>query len=63
MANINYGTVVKRRQTFYVCTCPERPKSRRDKDVIDWYMNHINTCPPRRIENIFLPAYPIEELA
>lgn len=57
MANINYGVVVKRRQTFYLCNCPDKPKSRRDKDVIDWYMNHINNCPPRPVVDLHLPEF------
>lgn len=57
MANIRYESIVRRRKTFYLCTCPERPASRRDKDIIDWYMKHINTCPPRPVVDLPLPEY------
>lgn len=52
-----YEGIVKRRKVFFICTCPERPVSRRDKDILDWYMNHINNCPPRPVVDLHLPEY------
>jgi hypothetical protein len=53
----SYKAIDDRRKTFYICTCPPQPVSRRGRDVIEWYMHHINTCKPRKIEDLHLPEY------
>jgi hypothetical protein len=61
MAN-KWTNTGKRWKIFYDCTCPEEPPSRRDRDLIEWYMHHINNCPPRKIETVPFPAYVIEDI-
>lgn len=52
-----YEVVDRRRKTFYLCDCPPRPLGTRDRDLIEWYMHHINTCQPRKIVDLPLPEY------
>jgi hypothetical protein len=59
MANIeaSYRYIDQRRKLFYLCTCPPRPVGNKDRDLLEWYMNHVNTCKPRPVEDVHLPEY------
>lgn len=47
---------------FYTCDCPRKPVSSYYKDIDDW-MDHLVNCPYRKVEDLPLPSYAIEELA
>lgn len=47
---------------FYTCDCPRSPASDYYEGIEEW-MDHLVNCPTRKVHDIHLPLYPIEELA